>query len=509
MAILKKFIGANTIGSEKIQLENDQSFFALNSSAAEVALFKLDGSNVMQFQVLPQVGSDPSAANDVVRKSYVDAEIASAGGDISALETRVQAIEDDYGVAGGLATLDGSGKIPTSQVPAIAITDVYVVADIAARDALTVEEGDVAKVSDAGAGLPKTYIYDGSSWIEIESGSDVDSVNGYTGVVVLATGDVAESGSTNLYYTPTRQAAIEAYADQAEADAISSANTYTDGQVDLLEAEDLTFLKLDGSRAMTDSLDMGGFTVTDTAGLTGETLSLTATVGVISLNGQGNASLSAGPSSEVQFGQGSKIARFSETSFDLDEVGIIKFAGASAINSFNISTENGDAMLSTNGPTGGNVQLESELADVVLLAPAGEVSIGATQLNMGSVKIVSLADGTVATDAATFGQVEAAESAANSYTDSQLDALSVQELVHESKTLVSGDITNGYVDVSFAIQGQPWVQVGRVSLVPGDDFTVSGSRITFAGSVASAGAEALEAGDKLSIFYMKEVQPYV
>ena len=214
--IQKKFLKADAVDESKILLLNNGALRARNAAdSADVQLMKLDGADKLQLLVLPQVSSDPVAGNDLVRKSHLDSELATAAADVTALEGRVTAIEDDYGVAGGLATLDGSGKIPSSQVPSIAITDVYVVADIAARDALTVEEGDVAKVTDAGAGLPKTYIYDGSIWIEIESGSDVDSVNGQTGAVVLGTADVSESGATNLYYTPTRQAAIEAYADAA------------------------------------------------------------------------------------------------------------------------------------------------------------------------------------------------------------------------------------------------------------------------------------------------------
>lgn len=103
----------------------------------------------------------------------------------------------------GLATLDGGGKIPSNQLPALAISEVYVVADIAARDALTVQSGDVAKVVDAdGSGNPNSYIYDGSVWVDLKSDDLVDSVNGYIGNVVLITTDVAEG--TNLYYTETR-----------------------------------------------------------------------------------------------------------------------------------------------------------------------------------------------------------------------------------------------------------------------------------------------------------------
>lgn len=108
------------------------------------------------------------------------------------------------GAAGGLATLDGSSKIPASQLPALAITSVSVVADQAARDALSPQEGDVAKVNDSdGNGRPQTYIYDGSAWVDIQETSDVISVNGQSGVVSLSTADVNEGGS-NLYFTDAR-----------------------------------------------------------------------------------------------------------------------------------------------------------------------------------------------------------------------------------------------------------------------------------------------------------------
>ena len=291
--IKRKYILDNAVDGTKIQLENNQALRAKKADNSDQSIFKLDDYDKLQFEITPRVDALTVFSDDdqLVNKKYVDDGITAAGGDISALQSEVDAtqvgaglgtggaysapvgsnylgsavslkdadskldvaikavaddvlaIQNDYGAANGLATLDGSGKIVTSQLPALAITDVYVVADIAARDALTVEEGDVAKVSDAGAGLPRTYIYkeaeglSPAAWIEIESGSDVDSVNGYTGVVTLATSDIAESGGINLYYTPTRQAAIESYADQAELDAIASANSYTDTEVSSVQNE--------------------------------------------------------------------------------------------------------------------------------------------------------------------------------------------------------------------------------------------------------------------------------
>jgi len=119
----------------------------------------------------------------------------------------VQDFIDSKGQPSGLAELDPSGKVPSAQIPAIAITSVSVVADIPARDALTVETGDVAKVLDSdGSGTLKAFIFDGTVWIELKSDDLVDAVNGQTGVVLLGTDDVGE-GITNLYYTDARVSA--------------------------------------------------------------------------------------------------------------------------------------------------------------------------------------------------------------------------------------------------------------------------------------------------------------
>jgi hypothetical protein len=134
--------------------------------------------------------------------------------DLGLVASAIQSSEK--GAASGVATLNAAGKLSNSQVPAIAITETFVVADIDARDALVigeddgeVQEGDVAIVTDASddpnveAGAA-SYIYDGSVWQLLKTPtSSVQSVNGETGVVVLDTDDIDE-GSSNLYYTSTR-----------------------------------------------------------------------------------------------------------------------------------------------------------------------------------------------------------------------------------------------------------------------------------------------------------------
>jgi hypothetical protein len=98
----------------------------------------------------------------------------------------------------GLCELDANGLVPTNHLPPLAITDVHVVADQAARLALTAQEGDVAIQTDDSS----SWIYDGTTWVQFGISGGVLSVNGQTGTVSLTTSDIAEG--TNLYYTTTR-----------------------------------------------------------------------------------------------------------------------------------------------------------------------------------------------------------------------------------------------------------------------------------------------------------------
>lgn len=99
----------------------------------------------------------------------------------------------EKGAANGVATLGADSKIPSSQLPPIAISETFVVADEAAQLALTVQRGDIAVRTD----LSKSYINSTgnntsmSDWTELLSPpNDVVSVNGQTGVVVLDADDI-------------------------------------------------------------------------------------------------------------------------------------------------------------------------------------------------------------------------------------------------------------------------------------------------------------------------------
>jgi hypothetical protein len=68
-------------------------------------------------------------------------------------------ITGQKGIANGIASLDGSAKIPSAQLPDISISQTYVVASEAAQLALTAQEGDVAVRTDES----KTYIQNGGT----------------------------------------------------------------------------------------------------------------------------------------------------------------------------------------------------------------------------------------------------------------------------------------------------------------------------------------------------------
>jgi hypothetical protein len=105
------------------------------------------------------------------------------------------------GVANGYASLGSDGKIPNAQLPALAITETFVVNTQAAMLALAAQRGDVAVRSD----LSKTFILTTddptqlANWQELlHPAAPVTSFNGRQGAVTLAGADVTDA----LGFTP-------------------------------------------------------------------------------------------------------------------------------------------------------------------------------------------------------------------------------------------------------------------------------------------------------------------
>lgn len=161
------------------------------------------------------------------------------------------------GSASGLASLGADGKLTSSQIPAIAIVDTFVVSSEVAMLALTVQTGDVAVRTD----LNKSFILKGTDgsvladWQELLTPTDaVTSVNGQSGVVTLDSDDISE-GSTNVYYTEARfdtsfsgkdtdglsEGVSNLYFTDARAKAAAVADSITDAVTDVAPSQNAVF----------------------------------------------------------------------------------------------------------------------------------------------------------------------------------------------------------------------------------------------------------------------------
>lgn len=103
----------------------------------------------------------------------------------TAVGTAVKAriLSSEKGVANGVATLDGTGKIPSAQLPSY-VDDVVEYSNLAALPG-TGSSGILYIALDTN----KQYRWAGSTYQQITSGA-VDSVAGKTGVITLDTNDI-------------------------------------------------------------------------------------------------------------------------------------------------------------------------------------------------------------------------------------------------------------------------------------------------------------------------------
>ncbi len=156
-------------------------------------------------------------ANLKDRANHTGTQLSST---VSDFDTTADArITAQKAAANGLATLDAGSKIPTAQLPALAISDTFVAANQTAMLALTAETGDVAVRTDEN----KSYILQGTDpsilgdWQELLTPTDaVLSVNSQTGTVSLDTDDIAEG--TNKYVSAAQKTKLDGIETAATAD---------------------------------------------------------------------------------------------------------------------------------------------------------------------------------------------------------------------------------------------------------------------------------------------------
>jgi len=164
-------------------------------------LVQLDGSTLIPRALLPAATTAAQGALAPADKTKLDTLGTAAFTNSTAYATAAQGAKADTAVQPAtLATeLAGkadlvAGKVPTSQIPAIAVTDYLgAVANQAAMLALVGQRGDWCIRTDRS----RAWVLSGDdasilgNWVELVTPADaVSSVNGQTGVVVLGPSDV-------------------------------------------------------------------------------------------------------------------------------------------------------------------------------------------------------------------------------------------------------------------------------------------------------------------------------
>ena len=143
--------------------------------------------------------------------------VAITGGSMSGVTISDYVATATKGVANGVASLDGSGTVPVSQLPAAVLGALsYQGTWNASTNTPTLTSSVGTKgyyyvVNVAGStnlnGITDWVVgdwavFNGSVWQKVDNTDAVTSVNGFTGTVVLTTTDVAEG--TNQYFTTAR-----------------------------------------------------------------------------------------------------------------------------------------------------------------------------------------------------------------------------------------------------------------------------------------------------------------
>lgn len=187
-------------------------------TAASIGLGNVDNTSDANKPVsTAQAAADASVQSySIQRANHTGTQLASTISDFdTAADARITA---QKAAANGLATLDGSSKIPLSQIPASLVGAlIFQTTWNASTNSPALASGVGTKgyyyiVSVAGATnldgitdwkVGDWAVFDGTVWDKIDNTDSVQTVNGQQGVVVLTSDNIAE-GSSNLYFLASR-----------------------------------------------------------------------------------------------------------------------------------------------------------------------------------------------------------------------------------------------------------------------------------------------------------------
>lgn len=431
--IKKKFLRSQSVDGSKVLFLNEDSFKALKADGSEAALFKLDSDNKFQLLEMPRVFSDPTHVNELARKSYVDAgdaaeALARAAADAAeqaAREDADSAIRAEFAAADALVLLESKDYTDEKVSEEAAIRsaeDADIRYDFAAADLVEKtarEAADQLLRDDLDSEIATRASEDVRVLSESKAYTDVEKARAMAAEAAEAglrvSEDIRVLGEAKAYTDQevlaeeSRAMAVEAELrsdlDQEIADRIADVNveearalaaeqylqeqiwteqsraqlaeealqSEIDTEIATREAEDLTFFKHDGSRAMTGALDLAE-----------------------------NAVQKAKYINFTEFGTSVGNINSGSSGVTVTATQAVTLLGNVVV----ASAETEVLISSVSGPA----TLESSESDVVL-------SSGSKIVNVSEAKITNLAEGTNSTDAVNKSQLDASLVDAKEYTD--------------------------------------------------------------------------------------------
>lgn len=225
--------GLASLGADGKVLDSQLSPLAITDTfvvASEAAMLALSGATIGDVAIRTDLSrsyilreADPSVLGNWAELLSPTASVSSVNGQRGAVTLSTDDITEGLtnfyftdvrfddriastwrGQANGLASLGADGKIPTSQLGSLPITNTYVVSSEGGMLALAASTGDIAVRTDEN----KTYVLQGDDpthsddWVELLAAASVTSVNGQTGAVTLTTTDILEGSA--FYWTQER-----------------------------------------------------------------------------------------------------------------------------------------------------------------------------------------------------------------------------------------------------------------------------------------------------------------
>jgi len=316
---------------------------------------------------------------------------------------------------GGVASLDNSGFVPVSQLPPLAKVTVSAVADETARLALTAETGDIAIQADNGQSyvLSASPASTNSNWKALTGSESVVDIVESALVAGVGLDKSYNDASGTITIDIDSTVATKAYADQAEADAISTASADATSKANAAQSAasadatskanaaeatasaDATS-KANAAQAAAELTASTALTnhENDTLGIHGiaDTSLLVTTTGSQTLMSKSltSPSLTGTPTAPTA-AAGTDTTQVATTAFVQDAIELVVGAAPAALNTLaEIATSLAD-----------NADLSGTLTSAISqkVAKSGDTMSG--ELNMGTNKISNLGVPTTGTDAST------------------------------------------------------------------------------------------------------------